>query len=338
MKTEKKTGKTPDVKKDVKTPKGKAATPMAPRDRPGFMKKIFDGGMCKGGGVKKGFQAGGPVGAAPIIEPKASQPSDPKTQMQQRRAAADKAAQLANVPPPATAAPVPAGPKAATPMQPKPVPAPAAPSPVPKALQVRNQEKSGRGIMGKLFPKMKRQGFEEGGPVLDEAAEPGEVMATAPESSGEIVEGAEPVANASGEAVPPVVEGELPAEVPGDGGDQVITEGPFSEYLKEGVDPQLVEKGNELTKRLAESSSDEATMTQFMADTKDYIDELGNAVKTAQGQGGGEMLRGLKAMLKDAQDLMTAHENIMAETGSADQAIQNAPDIVMMASRKSEAA
>jgi polyhydroxyalkanoate synthesis regulator phasin len=223
-------------------------------------------------------------------------------------------------------------------MQPKPVPAPAAPSPVPKALQIREQEKSGRGIMGKLFPKMKRQGFEDGGPVLDEAAEPGEVMATAPEVDPTNISGAAPVENAAAEAIPQMDKGELPAEVPGDGSDKVATEGPFSEYLKEGVDPQLVEKGNELTKRLAESSSDEATMTQFMADAKDYIDELGNAVKTAQGQGGGEMLRGLKAMLKDAQDLMTAHENIMAETGSADQAIQNAPDIVMMASRKSEAA
>lgn len=320
-------GKVPEVKKDSKRGPEKSATPLGKHGRKGFMKTLFGGDAGKGTRVKKGFEDGGAV-KDPEMGANVTRPRAPSSPAPTQQIAQAKLAQASNVPAPATAAP-------------KPVPSPTAPNPAPKPLQVQAQEKAkGKGIMGKLFPKFPKRGFEEGGyvdggtPEEETAAEPGEVMSTAPESSGEVIEGTEPVANAAAEAFPQQDKGELPAEVPGDGSDQVKTEGPFSDYLKEGVDPQLVEKGNELTKRLETLGGDQAGTTQFAADVKDYIDELGNAVKVAQGQGGGEMLRGLKAMLKDAQDLMAAHETTMAESGGVDQAIQNAPDIMLQASRK----
>jgi len=150
-------------------------------------------------------------------------------------------------------------------------------------------------------------GFMCGGHVKDKSkgyAEGGEVKT--------YVETETPAA----EVKPEGESSEVPDEVPGKGADM---EGPFATYAEKGVDAELVRKGNELVNSLSEAidAADEGKIMEYTEQLKGFIAEIESAKKEAAGSmQDAELGAALKEMSTDANDLMSAFQNIAKDKGS----------------------
>jgi hypothetical protein len=110
---------------------------------------------------------------------------------------------------------------------------------------------------------------------------------------------------------------ETPAETPPDKGKEGDMKGPFDSYSgTEGIDPQLVSRGDELFGKLesAVSSGEKMEAERYLDELKQFASDIDNARKDAMNDS--VLAARLKEMAADARDLVAAFENIVSETES----------------------